>query len=70
MPIYEYKCKNCNKTFEVLQYFRDGALVPDEKEICKCDCKNSNLIKLISKSTFKLAGDCWAKDNYTKNKSP
>jgi putative FmdB family regulatory protein len=26
MPLYEYRCQNCNETFEVLQKFSDSPL--------------------------------------------
>ncbi|MDF9406916.1 MAG: Zinc ribbon domain protein [Pelotomaculum sp. PtaB.Bin013] len=42
MPIFEYKCGECEKVFEVLQ------LAGQEKGIKCPDCGGSNLKKLIS----------------------
>ena len=40
MPIYEYKCNNCNKNFELLIF---GNEVP-----CCPDCKSTDLKRIIS----------------------
>ena len=42
MPIYEYKCMDCGKNFEILVFGKN-----DEKIICP-GCKKSNLKKLFS----------------------
>jgi putative FmdB family regulatory protein len=49
MPIYEYKCKSCDREFEVFQKASDDPL----KE---CDRCTGELEKLISKSNFKTPG--------------
>lgn len=59
MPIYEYKCKKCQKEFEVIQKFSD-------EPIKKCpDCKGA-VEKLISQSSFQLKGGGWYADDYSK----
>ena len=61
MPLYEYKCKNCNKTFEVLQKINSEPLE-------KCIHCNGKVEKLISASSFQLKGSGWYLTDY-KNKS-
>ncbi len=42
MPIFEYKCGNCGKTFETLE-------LPGQENNVKCtNCGSDNLKKLIS----------------------
>ena len=58
MPIYEYRCKNCNKIIEVKQGIFD-------KPLSKCPkCTIGDLVKLISKSTFHLKGKGWYATDY------
>ena len=40
MPIYEYRCRNCGATFEVLMRGEDAVVCPH--------CGNSSLEKLLS----------------------
>lgn len=61
MPLYEYKCKSCNKTFEVLQRINEEPL-----ESCKY-CRGE-VEKLISVSSFQFKGSGWYITDY-KNKS-
>jgi putative FmdB family regulatory protein len=43
MPLYEYRCKKCNKTFEAL------ILDPQEEKTLRCKrCKASKLERLLS----------------------
>jgi putative FmdB family regulatory protein len=53
MPIYEYKCESCNKTFEEL-------ILPGEKEPEKCpECGDKSLRRLWTGSVglvFKGSG--------------
>ncbi len=59
MPIYEYKCNQCNKEFEAIQKFSDEPLT-------ECpDCKGS-VEKQISQSAFHLKGGGWYSDGYGK----
>ena len=58
MPIYEYECKKCNIIKEIL-------VLPCDKEP-KCPKCKGIMDRLISRSTFKLKGDGWADDSYTK----
>jgi len=58
MPLYDYKCSTCG-VFEIL--------VMDSKEIVKCPNCGEVIQKQVSyKSTFKLCGNGWFKDGYSK----
>lgn len=57
-PIYEYDCNSCKKCIEVTQKIKDKALK-------KCpECGKTGLVKVISKSSFSLAGSGWYKTDY------
>ncbi len=63
MPIYEYICNDCGKTFEVIQKFSD-------KPIKKCaHCSGGKVEKLISQSSFVLKGTGWYATDYAKKES-
>jgi len=60
--IYEYECEK-HGVFEVEQSVKDSKL-----EFCPhCAKENIQTVvkKLISKSSFVLNGNCWARDNYS-----
>jgi putative FmdB family regulatory protein len=57
MPIYEYRCKDCGKEFEVIQQFGDG-------QLRKCRECSGKLEKLISRTAFRLKGGGWYDDGY------
>jgi putative FmdB family regulatory protein len=59
MPIYEYSCKKCGKTIEVIQKFSD----PDLKKHEGC---GGALTKLISQSGFQFKGTGWYVTDYAK----
>lgn len=59
MPIYEYSCKKCGKTIEVIQKFSDPIL----KKHQKC---GGTLTKLISQSAFQLKGTGWYVTDYAR----
>lgn len=50
MPIYEYKCLECNKHFEQLVSLSQ----PDEKITCP-NCKSARVQKTISASSYRLS---------------
>lgn len=50
MPLYEFKCKNCQEEFESLKKFSDTTLPSCPK------CKSDFVEKMVSSSTFKLKG--------------
>jgi len=53
MPVYEYECKVCKYKFEEAQGITEDKLVTCPK------CKEKELQRLISFSTFKLVGTGW-----------
>lgn len=59
MPIYEYRCAKCGKTFEVLQKFSDSPLKRHK------DCGGS-VTRLVSASNFQLKGGGWYAEGYAK----
>lgn len=63
MPLYEYKCKGCNKQIEVLQRISEEPL----KECIYCGGK---LEKLISASSFQFKGSGWYITDYKQKNSP
>ncbi len=63
MPIYEYRCRKCNKEFEVVQSISDPEL-----KSCKF-CKGP-VTKLMSVSSFHLKGSGWYVTDYGGRKAP
>lgn len=60
MPIYEFKCKKCDKVYELKRKVgHDIAICPVCKHI---------MDKLISASNFRLKGKGWARDGYSYGK--
>ena len=62
MPIYEYECGKCGKTFEVIQKMSDKPLKKHEK------CGGS-LTKLISAAGFQFKGTGWYVTDYARKGS-
>lgn len=59
MPIYEYSCKKCGKTIEVIQKFSDPVLRKHQ------GCGGS-LTKLVSAASFQLKGTGWYVTDYAR----
>jgi putative FmdB family regulatory protein len=59
MPLYEYRCQECQATTEFLLKFSD----PSPEDCPKCQKKHS-LQKILSKSGFVLKGGGWYTDAY------
>jgi len=60
VPIYEYECQACGKTFEMFLGFSD-------KQPTKCiNCKSSKIRKLISNCSFQLKGTGWYVTDYAR----
>ncbi len=57
MPIYEYKCLECEEEFEVIQKMSDDPL----KECASC---GGELKKLITNTSFVLKGEGWYVTDY------
>lgn len=62
MPLYEYVCSKCNKTFEAIQKFSDSPL-----ETCAL-CGGKPVSKLMSRTSFQLKGTGWYVSDYKKPK--
>ncbi len=59
MPIYEYRCQDCDLAFERIQKFSD---LP----IDTCPTCSGSVKKLISRSAFHLKGDGWYVTDYAR----
>lgn len=59
MPIYEYRCLNCEQTFEVLRKFSDAPLTVHEA------C-GGQIERLLSAPGFHLKGTGWYATDYAK----
>ena len=60
MPIYEYRCLDCGRQFELMQKFSDP---PAET----CPSCSGIVQKLISRSAFHLKGSGWYVTDYGRN---
>lgn len=56
MPIYEYRCSQCERVQEAIQKFSDAPLT-----VCEC---GGALEKLMSRTTFALKGAGWYTTDY------
>ena len=62
MPFYEYQCRACGAEVEVLQKISDAPLK-------KCTaCGKSQLKKLVSAPSFRLAGGGWYETDFKTDK--
>jgi putative FmdB family regulatory protein len=59
MPIYEYKCLNCQETFEVMQKFSDQPLAVHDK------C-GGTVERLLSSPALQFKGSGWYITDYAK----
>ena len=60
MPIYEYRCSKCGKTFEALQSISAAP-------IAKCIYCQGKTKKIVSLSSFQFKGNGWYITDYKKN---
>ena len=63
MPIYEYKCDECDLIFENFQKITDKDI-----DICP-SCKKGGVKKLISSSGFRLKGSGWYETDFKGKKT-
>ncbi len=59
MPLFEYRCEDCDHKFEKLVRHADRDKVPDCPK-----CQGDNTTKMISRTSFSLKGGGWAADGY------
>lgn len=62
MPLREFECPHCGEKYEKLLLKNDRQF-PYFCEICRCE-----LSQLMSGCSFRLEGDGWADDGYSKKK--
>ncbi len=62
MPIYEYECRACGESTEVIQKFSDAPLTD-----CPA-CGAAALTKLVSAAAFRLSGGGWYETDFKKDK--
>ncbi len=63
MPIYEYRCRKCNREFEVVQSISDP-------ELKRCKFCKGPVTKLMSISSFHLKGSGWYVTDYGGRQAP
>lgn len=63
MPLYEYKCSECNAVFEVLQKL-------NEAPIKKCITCGGEVHKLVSSPAIQFKGTGWYITDYPKKGKP
>ena len=59
MPLYEYECPQCQKTFEALQKVTDPPLT-------QCETCQGPVQKRVSRTSFQLKGTGWYATDYKK----
>ena len=62
MPIYDYKCSECEHQIEVIQKISD-----DPNTVCP-KCNKKSLKKLISAPSFRLKGSGWYETDFKTGK--
>jgi putative FmdB family regulatory protein len=60
MPLYEYKCQSCGKTFEVIQKFSDEPLKTHP------ECNGGPVEKILSAPAIQFKGSGWYVTDYGK----
>ena len=58
MPIYDYKCSDCEHQIEVIQKFSD-----EPKTLC-LECGKETLKKMVSAPSFRLKGGGWYETDF------
>jgi putative FmdB family regulatory protein len=63
MPIYEYRCRNCEHEFEKIQKISD-------RPVRTCPACGGRTEKLVSRSAFVLKGGGWYAQGYSRSGKP
>tara|TARA_B100000212_G_scaffold118632_1_gene88633 strand:- start:238 stop:528 length:291 start_codon:yes stop_codon:yes gene_type:complete len=62
MPIYDYKCSDCEHQIEVIQKINDKPMI-----VCP-ECSKRSLKKLVSAPSFRLKGSGWYETDFKTGK--
>ena len=62
MPIYDYKCSDCEYETEIIQKFSD-----EPKTLCP-NCNKNSLQKMVSAPSFRLKGGGWYETDFKTGK--
>ena len=63
MPIYEFRCTECDEVSEEMLSFKD------KKKTIKCPVCSNKPERILSLGSFHLKGSGWYKDGYGKRDS-
>ena len=64
MPLYDFRCEECNYTEEILT-----SSAGSSETVLTCpECEKETMKRQVGLSSFRLKGGGWAKDNYEKPK--
>ena len=63
MPIYEFRCTECDEVSEEMLSFKD------KKKTIKCPVCSNKAERILSLGSFHLKGSGWYKDGYGKRDS-
>jgi putative FmdB family regulatory protein len=70
MPIYEYRCLDCGKTFEAIQKFSDEPYTTCGQSTVDCDKGGSgNVERLLGSPAFHFKGSGFYITDYNKSAS-
>ena len=58
MPIYDYKCSECEYEIEIIQKFSD-----EPRTLCT-SCNKNTLLKMVSAPSFRLKGGGWYETDF------
>ena len=62
MPIYEYRCEDCDKVFEVIQKISEKSLLNVSV------VKKGSVQRMVSSSGFRLKGSGWYETDFKTKK--
>lgn len=57
MPLYEYKCNNCNVVFSI--FYKTFSEIENPEKIICYNCNTYSVERIMSASSFVLHGDGW-----------
>jgi putative FmdB family regulatory protein len=61
MPLFTHRCRTCGHRFEVLIALKD---IQKNQPCSKCGAEST--IRQVSRTSFSLQGEGWARDGYAK----